>query len=79
MINLELLKEEEITLTKDFETLKDKIDQIDKSKVQLTNNMNAVYGAIQQVQKLIKRESGENQANQPMPTDKQEALNIATS
>jgi hypothetical protein len=41
--------------------------------------MNAVYGAIQQVQKLIKLESGENQANQPMPTDKQEALNIATS
>lgn len=76
MVNLELLKQEEETLTKDFETLKDKLKQLDQSKVQLTNNMNAIYGALQQVQKLIKLESGEKQ---PMPPEKQEALNIATS
>jgi len=76
MVNLDLLKQEEESLTKDFETLKQKLDQLEKSKVQLTNNMNAVYGALQQVQKLMKLESGEKQS---MPPEKQEALNIATS
>tara|TARA_B100000900_G_C20027652_1_gene492553 strand:- start:171 stop:401 length:231 start_codon:yes stop_codon:yes gene_type:complete len=76
MVDLKLLQEEEDTLKKDFEALKDKLQQLDKSKVQLTNNMNAVYGALQQVQKLMKLESGEKQ---PMPAEKQEALNIATS
>ena len=76
MVNLDLLKQEEESLTKDFETLKQKLEQLEKSKVQLTNNMNAVDGALQQVQKLMKLESGEKQ---PMPPEKQEALNIATS
>jgi hypothetical protein len=51
----------------------------------MKSNLNAVYGAIQQVDKLIKKSSPDKQEKQlltekqPMPVDKQQALNIATS
>jgi len=41
----------------------------------MKSNLNAVYGAIQQVDKLIKLSGGENK----LPSEKEKALNLATS
>ena len=44
----------------------------------MKNNINAVYGAIQQIDKLIaKLKPGEDKKT--MPKEKEQALNIATS
>ena len=69
-----LLSEREI-LVKDFESLQDRIKQVEKDLGTMKSNLNAVYGAIQQVDKLLKLTDGDNK----MPADKEKALNIATS
>ena len=45
----------------------------------MKSNLNAVYGAIQQIDKLIAKCSEGKEEKKPMPKEKQEALNIATS
>jgi predicted nuclease with TOPRIM domain len=69
-----LLSEREI-LVKDFESLQDRIKQVEKDLGTMKSNLNAVYGAIQQVDKLLKLTDGDNK----MPAEKEKALNIATS
>ena len=69
-----LLSEKEI-LTKDFNTLSDRIKQVEKDLGNMKGNLNAVYGAIQQVDKLIAL----SQSSGGMPPEKEKALNIATS
>ena len=69
-----LLSEREV-LVKDFESLQDRIKQVEKDLGTMKSNLNAVYGAIQQVDKLLKLTDGDNK----MPADKEKALNIATS
>lgn len=70
-----LLSEREI-LKKDFDTLSERIRQVDKDLGTMKGNLNAIYGAIQQVDKLmvISKQSG----NQ-MPIEKERALNLATN
>ena len=48
-----LVNEREI-LVKDFESLQDRIKQVEKDLGTMKSNLNAVYGAIQQVDKLLK-------------------------
>jgi predicted nuclease with TOPRIM domain len=69
-----LVNEREI-LVKDFESLQDRIKQVEKDLGTMKSNLNAVYGAIQQVDKLLKLVEGNNS----LPKTKEQALNIATS
>jgi len=69
-----LLSEREV-LVKDFETLQDRIKTVEKDLGTMKSNLNAVYGAIQQVDKLLKLDGNDNK----MPSEKEKALNIATS
>ena len=53
--------------------------------ITMKSNLNAIYGAIQQVDKLIAKDSGTTSEKQLltekqlMPAEKQAALNVATS
>ena len=59
-----------------FNTTKDRIVQVEKDLGNMKSNLNAVYGAIQQIDKLLvlTRKDGEKK---PMPAEKEKALNLA--
>ena len=84
-IELSILQSERDTLQKDFDTLSARIKQVDADLITMKSNLNAIYGAIQQVDKLIAKDSGTTSEKQlltekqPMPAEKQAALNVATS
>ena len=84
-IELKELQAERETLQKDFDTLGARIKQVDADLITMKSNLNAIYGAIQQVDKLIAKDSGTTSEKQllteklPMPAEKQAALNVATS
>ena len=84
-IELSTLQSERDTLQKDFDTLSARIKQVDADLITMKSNLNAIYGAIQQVDKLIAKDSGTTSEKQlltekePMPAAKQQALNVATS
>ena len=84
-ITLKELQDERDVLKGDFETLSGRIKSVENELGQMKSNLNAVYGAIQQVDKLIKKSSPDKQEKQlltekqPMPVDNQQALNIAPS
>ena len=71
---IDLQNEREI-LVKDFDALKERIKVVDAELIQMKGNLNAVHGAIQQVDKLIKM----SDETTKMPEEKEKALNIATS
>jgi uncharacterized coiled-coil DUF342 family protein len=74
-ITIDELKSEKETLVKDFEALSSRIKQVDSELAQMKSNLNAVHGAVQQIDKLILQSESKNE----MPKQKAEALNIATS
>jgi type II secretory pathway component PulM len=74
-INTIDLQNERDILVKDFDALKERIKQVDAELIQMKSNLNAVHGAIQQVDKLIKM----SEETTKMPEEKEKALNIATS
>ena len=74
-IELETLNNEREILRKDFDNLTQRIAQVEKDLGTMKSNLNAVYGAIQQVDKLIKLSSGDAK----MSSEKEKALNLATS
>ena len=74
-INTSELKAEREVLAKDFEALQSRIKQVDMELIQMKSNLNAVHGAIQQVDKLIEK----SEKNTKLPDEKEKALNIATS
>jgi chromosome segregation ATPase len=45
---------EKINLQKDFSELKTRIDTVEKETTVMRNNLNAIHGALQQVERLIK-------------------------
>ena len=73
-----LLAERKV-LEEDFNTTKDRIAKVEKDLNNMKNNINAVYGAIQQIDKLIVLAKGDKKEKKPMPPEKEKALNIATS
>ena len=73
-----LLKTEKENLQNDFKTLSENIKKVEKDLDQMKNNLNAVYGAIQQTDKLLKVVNIKGEAKK-MPKEKEQALNIATS
>ena len=72
-----LLKEREV-LEKDFNTTKERIVAVEKDLGNMKSNLNAIYGALQQVDKLIalSKDTGDKKE---MPAEKEKALNLATS
>jgi hypothetical protein len=76
-IDEKTLLEERKVLENDFNTTKDRI-QVEKDLGNMKSNLNAVYGAIQQVDKLIalSKKTGDKKE---MPVEKEKALNLATS
>ena len=70
------LTAERQVLEKDFEALSTRIKQVDQELIQMKSNLNAVHGAIQQIDKLI---TMSEKSGKELPKDKEKALNIATS
>jgi septal ring factor EnvC (AmiA/AmiB activator) len=58
-IELSTLQTERDTLQKDFDTLSARIKQVDADLITMKSNLNAIYGAIQQTEKLLKLSKGE--------------------
>jgi len=69
-----VLRKEQIT--KDFEALSKEIESAETKIKQMRNNLNALAGAAQQCDLFLKQI--EEKGN-PMPPEKQQALDIATS
>jgi len=78
-IDEKTLLEERKVLEDDFNTTKDRIVQVEKDLGNMKSNLNAVYGAIQQIDKLLVLVRGGKEEKKPMPAEKEKALNIATS
>jgi len=71
-----ILQSEREILKKDFDTLSQRIAQVEKDLGTMKSNLNAIYGAIQQTDKLINlSKSGDTK----MSSEKEKALNLATS
>jgi len=71
------LQSERNTLKQDFDTLSARIAQVEKDLGQMKSNLNAVFGAIQVIDKLINL--SKNSGVKTLPEQKEKALNIATS
>ena len=63
-------------LEKDFQTVKQQIEEGQVKINTMRNNLNALAGAIQQCDMFLKLLA---EKDAPMPTEKQQALDIATS
>ena len=63
-------------LEKDFQTVKQQIEDSEIKIVTMKNNLNALAGAIQQCDMFLKELTDKDA---PMPAEKQQALDIATS
>tara|TARA_R110000803_G_scaffold22068_1_gene55101 strand:+ start:530 stop:772 length:243 start_codon:yes stop_codon:yes gene_type:complete len=72
-----LLNERKV-LENDFNTTKERIAQVEKDLGNMKSNLNAIYGAIQQIDKLITLINPIDE-EKPMPIEKEKALNLATS
>lgn len=72
------IENERQSLKEDFDKISDGIKKMENDLKTARNNLNAVYGAIQQCDKFlatIKEKKGDN----AMPKEKAEALAMATS
>ena len=71
VINEKILQQERKQLKTDFDTLSSKVTQVEKDLGGMKSNLNAVYGAIQQVDKLIKLDKGSIKEKEKEPEEKQ--------
>ena len=75
-IDEKTLIEERKVLEGDFNTMSDRIKQVEKDLGTMKSNLNALYGAIQQVDRLIAKVKD---GDKKLPAEKEKALNLATS
>jgi predicted nuclease with TOPRIM domain len=66
-------------LQTNFDTMKDRIKSMDIELGNLKANLNATAGALQLVNQLLADIDSKEESKEPMPAEKMEALNIATS
>ena len=78
-IDEKTLVEERKVLETDFNTLSDRIKQVEKDLGTMKSNLNALYGAIQQTDKLLAKVREGDNTKKEMPPEKAEALKLATS
>ncbi len=58
-INEKFLQEELAVLQADFDKTKKNVENLEKEVSTQRNNLNAIYGALQQTEKLLKLSKGE--------------------
>ena len=75
-ITKEQIETRKSDLEKDFQTVKQQIEDSEVKIVSMKNNLNALAGAIQQCDLFLKELTDKDA---PMPAEKQQALDIATS
>ena len=75
-ISKEKIETRKSDLQKDVQTVKQKIEDSEIKIVTMKNNLNALAGAIQQCDMFLKQLA---EKDAPMPAEKQQALDIATS
>jgi len=75
-ITKEQIETRKSDLQKDFQTVKQQIEDSEVKIVGMKNNLNALAGAIQQCDMFLKQLTDKDA---PMPAEKQQALDIATS
>tara|TARA_B000000477_G_scaffold4775_1_gene4111 strand:- start:381 stop:614 length:234 start_codon:yes stop_codon:yes gene_type:complete len=75
-ISKEQIETRKSDLEKDFQTVKQQIEDSEIKIVSMKNNLNALAGAIQQCDLFLKELAD---IDAPMPAEKQQALDIATS
>ena len=78
-IDEKILIEERKVLEADFNTMNDRIKQVEKDLGTMKSNLNALYGAIQQIDRLIAKVKEGDKDKKEMPPEKEKALNLATS
>ena len=78
-IDEKTLLEERKVLETDFNTMSDRIKQVEKDLGIMKSNLNALYGAIQQTDRLIAKVKEGGKDKKEMPPEKEKALNLATS
>ena len=78
-IDEKTLLDERKVLEGDFNTMSDRIKQVEKDLGTMKSNLNALYGAIQQTDKLLEKVRVGKDEKQPMPAEKEKALKLATS
>jgi len=59
MLNEKVLQEELSILQADFDKTKKQIETVEKEVITMRSNLNAIYGALQQTEKLLKLSKGE--------------------
>jgi len=69
-IDEKLLMEERKTLEEDYKSTEEKIKLIEKELGNLKSNLNAIYGAVQQVDKLIVMSKEGNKSKSRQEADK---------
>lgn len=69
-IDEKLLIEERKTLEEDYKSTEEKIKMIEKELGNLRSNLNAIYGAVQQVDKLIVMSKEGNKSKSRQEADK---------
>ena len=79
MIDEQTLLAERKVLESDFNTMSDRIKQVEKDLGTMKSNLNALYGAIQQTDRLIAKLKEGKDVKKSMPAEKEKALNLATS
>jgi len=60
MLDQKFLQEELSVLKADFDKTKKQIETVEREVISMRNNLNAVYGAMQQTEKLLKLSKGES-------------------
>ena len=75
-ITKEQIETRKSDLEKDFQTVKQQIEDSEVKINSMRNNLNALAGAIQQCDMFLKELTDKDA---PMPAEKQQALDIATS
>mgnify|MGYP001285699031 FL=1 len=75
-ISKEQIETRKSDLEKDFQTVKQQIEDSEVKINSMRNNLNALAGAIQQCDMFLKQLA---EKDAPMPAEKQQALDIATS
>ena len=75
-ISKEQIETRKSDLEKDFQTVKQQIEDSEIKIMSMKNNLNALAGAIQQCDMFLKQLA---EKDAPMPAEKQQALDIATS
>ena len=75
-ITKEQIEARRSNLEKDFQTVKQQIEDSEVKINSMRNNLNALAGAIQQCEMFLKTIE---EKDAPMPDEKQQALDIATS